>query len=346
MEYFDFEKKLNILFPQSNSLDGDKVGLQIKNTNIEVNKVLITLEVTEDVLSECKYLKIDTIISFHPLIYKDFSLADNNERVGVLVKEIIKSNLNLFVIHTNFDTFEYGTNYILAKKLNLNIVDYLLPLKKNKLGDTELGMGLICESFRLKNKENIGNFEDKFNLKDLLEKLDEVTNSPIKYCIGDSLNINKIAIICGSGSSFIDNIFEYNNNLFTKEIDVNNIINNKIDTFITSDLTYHNFHKCKGRLNLIDIGHFEMEQFVVSGLFDNLTKHFKNEKNENISINKIEFMDETIHLSNNINIDNVKNTIDNVMFYKSKVLTNPVEYYQQKNFKNYKENQLNYLLNH
>ena len=326
MEYFDFENKLNILFPQNNSLDGDKVGLQIKNNKSEVTKVLITLEITEDVILESSFLEVDTIISFHPLIYKDFSLVDNNERVGKLIKEIIKLNLNVFVIHTNFDTFEYGSNYILAKKLNLNVVDYLVPLRQNKLGDTELGMGLICESFRLENKDDK---ENKFNLKNLLEKLDEVTNSPIKYCVGESLNVSKIAIVCGSGSSFIDNIFDYNKNLNSKQN--YNSMNNQIDTFITADITYHTFHKCKGKLNLIDIGHFEMEQFVVGGLYENISKFFKKDQK----------------LNSNSNINNTENnTIDNIIFYESKVLTNPVEYYQQKNLKNYKENQLNYLLNH
>lgn len=330
MEYFDFENKLNILFPQNNSLDGDKVGLQIKNNKSKVSKVLITLEITEDVILESNNLEIDTIISFHPLIYRDFSLTDNNERVGKLIKEIIKSNLNVFVIHTNFDTFEYGSNYILAKKLNLNVVDYLVPVRKNKLGDTEIGMGLICESYRFENSEHN---ENKFNLKVLLEKLDEVTNSPIKYCVGERLDINKIAIVCGSGSSFIDNIFEYNKNI---ELNKNSSAQNKkIDTFITADITYHTFHKCKGQLNLIDIGHFEMEQFVVGGLFDNITKLFINEVQLNTNLNT------------NTNTDNtMENLKDNIIFYKSKVLTNPVEYYQQKNIKNYKENQLNYLLNH
>jgi|GEM_PF-302971 len=328
MEYFDFENKLNILFPQNNSLDGDKVGLQIKNNKSEVTKVLITLEITEDVILESSFLEVDTIISFHPLIYKDFSLVDNNERVGKLIKEIIKLNLNVFVIHTNFDTFEYGSNYILAKKLNLNVVDYLVPLRQNKLGDTELGMGLICESFRLENKDDK---ENKFNLKNLLEKLDEVTNSPIKYCVGESLNVSKIAIVCGSGSSFIDNIFDYNKNLNSKQN--YNSMNNQIDTFITADITYHTFHKCKGKLNLIDIGHFEMEQFVVGGLYENISKFFKK--------------DQKLNSNSNSNINNTENnTIDNIIFYESKVLTNPVEYYQQKNLKNYKENQLNYLLNH
>lgn len=328
MEYFDFENKLNILFPQNNSLDGDKVGLQIKNNKSEVTKVLITLEITEDVILESSFLEVDTIISFHPLIYKDFSLVDNNERVGKLIKEIIKLNLNVFVIHTNFDTFEYGSNYILAKKLNLNVVDYLVPLRQNKLGDTELGMGLICESFRLENKDDK---ENKFNLRNLLEKLDEVTNSPIKYCVGESLNVSKIAIVCGSGSSFIDNIFDYNKNLNSKQNYNSNSMNNQIDTFITADITYHTFHKCKGKLNLIDIGHFEMEQFVVGGLYENISKFFKKDQ----------------ELNSNSNINNTENnTIDNIIFYESKVLTNPVEYYQQKNLKNYKENQLNYLLNH
>ena len=50
----------------------------------------------------------------------------------------------------------------------------------------------------------------------------------------------------------------------------------KADAFITSDLKYHNFFEAEGDLLLMDIGHFESEQFTKPLLFDYLRKKIPN----------------------------------------------------------------------
>lgn len=324
----------NDLFPFYRALEGDKVGLQIINKRKIVERVLVTLEITNDVVEEAKLLEIDTIVSFHPLIYRGFDLS-KEERVENLVREIVINDMNVLVIHTNFDTFEFGTNYILAKELELKIIDYLLPKnkrhsfisninpistnnKKFELQDSlqdSFGMGLICKPMiQSNNDKNLDRNLDN-NLEFWLNKISVTVNSPIKFTTNYTNKINNIAIISGSGSSFIDDILDYN---------INVEVENKIDTFITADVTYHTFHRCKGLINLIDIGHYEMEQFVPKGIFRILKENIQN------------------NIQNNSQNENQNNS-QNIKLYLSKVLTNPVDYFPSKN---YKENQLNYLLNH
>lgn len=275
MQFIDFVTKINHLLPTTSALKGDKVGIQIKAQNGEIKNALLTLEVNEQVIKEAKSLECDIIVTFHPLIYFPLQDIKYEERVGGLVSEIIKNNFHLYSVHTTFDVHNEGTNRIIANLFGLQNQRYIEPMGsfENK------GMGIIGE---------LG-FEITLDL--FLEKCAFIFNSPIKYCKGKSNLINSIAIVGGSGSSYIDTI-----------------LNENVDCFITADNSYHNFHKLDGKLTLIDIGHYEMEQFVPKHLARLLQNEFMSE----------------------------------VAFYVSKSFTNPVCYYPNLH---YIDKQKNYLTN-
>ncbi len=48
------------------------------------------------------------------------------------------------------------------------------------------------------------------------------------------------------------------------------------DIFVTADLKYHDFFSAENRLILVDIGHYESEQFTKNGLVAHLTKKISN----------------------------------------------------------------------
>ncbi|MEO6538099.1 MAG: Nif3-like dinuclear metal center hexameric protein, partial [Ferruginibacter sp.] len=48
------------------------------------------------------------------------------------------------------------------------------------------------------------------------------------------------------------------------------------DIFITADIKYHEFFDAEARLMLVDIGHYESEQFTIDLLFDILKENFPN----------------------------------------------------------------------
>ncbi len=72
-------------------------------------------------------------------------------------------------------------------------------------------------------------------------------------------NIKKVAVLGGSGSFGIE-----------KAISV------KVDAYLTADLKYHDYFKADNSILLIDVGHYESEQFTKNLLFDILTKKFPN----------------------------------------------------------------------
>ena len=53
---------------------------------------------------------------------------------------------------------------------------------------------------------------------------------------------------------------------------IGNAIENNADCYVTSDLKYHDYFKAEKKILLIDIGHYESEQFTKDLILDFLNK--------------------------------------------------------------------------
>jgi len=71
--------------------------------------------------------------------------------------------------------------------------------------------------------------------------------------------IKKVAVVAGSGSFAIEDAKRQG-----------------ADAFITADLKYHQFYQGEKSVLLVDVGHYESEQYVKNLIFDYLTKKLPN----------------------------------------------------------------------
>ncbi len=268
---------INTHFPADTAMEGDRVGLQIQSEVDNVQNILFTLEVTDEVVLEAIEKNIDLIIAFHPLIYRPLKTIASDERVGRIATKLIKNDIALICVHTLFDAFVEGTSRILAVKIGLEKIKILVPHKNYQ----DRGMGII------------GELTTATELSDLVAKVSQVCAAPIRYNIGKSEVVKKIAIVGGSGTSFLDDVLSH-----------------EADAFITADVTYHIFHAAKGELSLIDPGHYEMEQFVPIYLHKYFTEEVAEMKDlhlfqSNIHTNPVTyFAGRTDYIEEQINIIN------------------------------------------
>ncbi|MFB0524605.1 MAG: Nif3-like dinuclear metal center hexameric protein [Phycisphaerae bacterium] len=93
--------------------DWDNVGLLIGDTQQNVKNVLLTIDVTSDVVTEAKRLKADLIISYHPVIWDGLKKITADGPTGV-VYDLIRSGIAVFSIHTALDSAIGGVNDGLA----------------------------------------------------------------------------------------------------------------------------------------------------------------------------------------------------------------------------------------
>ncbi len=102
--------------PFNVSMDFDNCGLLVGDLNSNIKNVLISLDITNDVIEEAKNLGAGLIVSHHPVIFKPIK----NIMFGSIVYKLIENNISAICAHTNLDMAEdTGVNTCLANALEL-----------------------------------------------------------------------------------------------------------------------------------------------------------------------------------------------------------------------------------
>jgi dinuclear metal center YbgI/SA1388 family protein len=94
--------------------DWDNVGLLIGDPQKDVKSVLLTIDVTHDVVTEAKRLKTGLIVGYHPVIWDGLKKITCDGPAGV-VYDLIRSGIGVFSIHTASDAAAGGVNDGLAE---------------------------------------------------------------------------------------------------------------------------------------------------------------------------------------------------------------------------------------
>lgn len=113
--------------PIATAAEWDNVGLQVGHPQACVERLLVTLDVTADVLHEADVEEADLIISHHPVIFEPLRAVLAADPVGGLLKALLAADISLYVAHTNLDAApQIGTTAALAGVLGLGDVGALI----------------------------------------------------------------------------------------------------------------------------------------------------------------------------------------------------------------------------
>lgn len=128
----DIISLMNELAPQELAEKWDHPGLQIGNPEIPVDKVLVSLDVTESNVDYAIRQGIPMIISHHPFLFRSLQQLDLRTAKGRIIEKLIKNDILCFAAHTNLDTAFGGVNDALAAALGLSDLEGLVPGKTYK----------------------------------------------------------------------------------------------------------------------------------------------------------------------------------------------------------------------
>ena len=110
--------KITECIPENLSEPWDNDGIMCSSDlSAEVNNVLITLDITEEVVDYAIGRNFDLIISHHPLIFKPLSRVYEENHISRKLIKLISNNVSVFSFHTRADKVEGGVNDILASRL-------------------------------------------------------------------------------------------------------------------------------------------------------------------------------------------------------------------------------------
>lgn len=121
--------QLEKLAPPPYQEDYDNSGLLVGNAGEEVRSILLTLDVTEEVIDEAKSKGCNLVIAHHPIIFKGLKRLTGSSYVDKTVIKAIKNDIAIYAIHTNLDNVENGVNYKIAEVIGLQNIRMLAPKK-------------------------------------------------------------------------------------------------------------------------------------------------------------------------------------------------------------------------
>jgi dinuclear metal center YbgI/SA1388 family protein len=111
----------------------DNSGLLVGKLTREVTGVLISVDMTEEVLDEALEKNCNLVISHHPLIFGGIKKLTGQTAVERIVEEAVKNEIAIYALHTNLDNVNSGVNRILCEKIGLTRLRILSP-KSDLLG--------------------------------------------------------------------------------------------------------------------------------------------------------------------------------------------------------------------
>jgi dinuclear metal center YbgI/SA1388 family protein len=114
MKVKEIAKRIEGIASLELALSWDNVGLLVGNPNKEVKKILLTIDITADVLAEARRQRTDLIISYHPVIWDGLKKI-TADGAGRIVYQLVRSDIAVFSIHTALDILRGGVNDALAE---------------------------------------------------------------------------------------------------------------------------------------------------------------------------------------------------------------------------------------
>ena len=210
----------------------DNAGLQIGLTeDAEATGALLCLDVTEDVLDEAVRKGCNMVVSHHPLLFRPCKSITGADYIERCIIKAIKNDIAIYSAHTNLDNAKNGVNYRIAHKLGLTDIEILDP----KNNDKSTGAGII------------GHLAEPMEKEDFIAHVKKVFNaSCVRFNSWTGRKVFRIAL-CGGSGAF----------LMSKAASAG------VDAFLTGEVGYHRFFGHENELLLLELGHFESEQYTL-----------------------------------------------------------------------------------
>lgn len=242
-ELYDYlEEKM----PSSLREEWDNDGMMCcPDTKAEVKRVLVSLDVTEEIVDYAIDRGFDLIISHHPLIFRPISSVTDTGNVSRKLIKLIESGVSVFSFHSRADKVLGGVNDILCDLLGI--------FNAETFGEGELG--------------RVGDIDEEITLEDFVYRVKQTLGSDmVRY--SDGLNpVRRVAVVGGDGKDF-----------------VKSAIDAGADTYLSGRISYNMMvEAAEMGINLVEAGHYYTEQ-PVTDFFQELLIDFDPEMYVEIAV--------------------------------------------------------------
>ena len=222
------------LWPISLAEDWDSPGLVTGNVNQEVRRVMLSVDVTAEVV-ECAIASgSDLLIAHHPFLMRGVKTLSESTAKGATVASAIRANLAIYAAHTNADSVQGGVSDAIAETLGLR---NLTPLQETS---ADSGIG------------RIGSLADPLTLGEFATRIARTlpnTASGVRVAGDYNQLVERVAVCGGAGDSLIAAALSAG-----------------VDVYVTADLRHHVVQDAReqaalknGKPAIIDVSHWASE---------------------------------------------------------------------------------------
>ena len=224
----DIFAKLCEIAPLELQLDYDNAGFLIGRADTPVEKALLSLDVTDDVVTEAVERGARLIVSHHPVIWEEMKSLTDQKSGNEKLLRLLENGIAVISMHTNLDIAEGGVNDVLISLLGA----------KNEGPFDEEGCG------------RKGRLQKAMPLEAFLALCKEKLNTRGLRYYDAGRTVEHIAVLGGAGGSGLIGAWQAG-----------------CDTYVTADVKYSVFLQARELgINLIDGDHFCTENVVVPQL--------------------------------------------------------------------------------
>lgn len=235
---------LNEKAPFALQMDFDNAGFLVGHREQPVNRILVALDITEQVAEEAKDRGADLIVSHHPVLFHPAKRITDEEPTGRILLSLAENRVAAICAHTNLDAVSGGVNDALAQALGLTEIGQLKQ-------DGEDGQGRPYGIGRV-------GFVKETSLREFALFVKQALSANGVRLADGGRPVSKVAVGGGACADMMGDALLQG-----------------CDTFVTADVKYNGFLDASAMgLNLIDAGHFPTENLVCPVLRRWLTTAF------------------------------------------------------------------------
>lgn len=225
-------EEFEIQWPLEAAESWDTVGLVVGDANQQINKILLSVDLTPEVISEAETIGAELILTHHPVIFKPIETLANTTLKGALLTRLIRGGIAVYSVHTNADVQSDGSSSQIAKALELRSIK---PIVHAAQGFGHGAIGYLEEAL------TVG------RLVELLGSKIPQTARGIAFTGDSNRKVRSVAVSGGAGDSFLTEVLA-----------------SDADVYITSDLRHHPaldalMSPRAHQITLIDISHYAAE---------------------------------------------------------------------------------------
>lgn len=221
----------------------DNPGLAVGDPSQMIERVLVGMDVTLELLQEAETVGAQLVLTHHPLLFQRPDSITPQTLAGRKILELVRSGRSAYSAHTNLDVAKEGMNDRLMQLLGFT------DWKILSSADGVTGIGRICDVEGL----TLGELS--------LRAARALDLSSVRTCGDPYARIRRVAVINGSGADMIQEAAAQ-----------------AADCVITADTKYHEvLDAAEAGIAIIDPGHFASEWKVFQLIMQDVAQHAQQE---------------------------------------------------------------------